>query len=161
VASAAATYINIYSQSGSWHIKDRSASRNGQRVQSGRRPGPGPPGFGSHLQRTAPAPRMCKYRRAARHGRNGARWRSARSSTAVVRAHRDPVTASNRRRLHRNPHHSRCRRMCKLCDQVQAVASRCQIWSSFWAPLVSAACRLREPQPLLTCVGAPKQVMHS
>ena len=27
---------------------------------------------------------------------------------------------------------------------VGVKGSRCQIWSSFWAPLVSAACRLRE-----------------
>jgi hypothetical protein len=36
--------------------------------------------------------------------------------------------------------------------------TRCQIWPSFCPPLVSSACRLRESQPLLTCVGAPKQV---
>jgi hypothetical protein len=60
------------------------------------------------------APRMRKYRRAARLGCNGARW-STRSSTAVttdfVRGHRAPVTTNNRR-LHRDSHH-RCTRMCK------------------------------------------------
>jgi hypothetical protein len=35
---------------------------------------------------------------------------------------------------------------------------RCQIWSSFWLPLVSAACRLQESDSSSFCIGAPMQV---
>jgi hypothetical protein len=90
------------------------------------------------------APRMRKYRRAARLGCNGARW-SARSSTAVttgfVRGHRAPVTTNNRR-LHRDPHH-RCTRMCKrsnlppvLQAQSPSLPKRCQIQGLFCSPWV-------------------------
>ena len=40
------------------------------------------------------------------------------------------------------------------CWRIQ----RCQIWTSFWGCSFSAACRLRESQPLVTCVCALKQV---